>query len=95
MQGGLIEILQTLAPVIASLMMFAAFYLLWSNSRSSWLIVAMVAELAGFAFMVFLKVAPGMLQDTPLFFLAWTLSGFVMALALLAYAVEVSQRRST
>lgn len=94
MQGGLTEILQTLAPILASLMMFAALYLLWSKSRSIWLIIAMVAELGGLAFMVTLRIAPGLLQDTPFFFAIWTLTGFVMALALLAYAVEVSQRPS-
>ena len=94
MQGGLIQILQSLAPVIASLMMFVAFFLLWSKSRSVWLMVAMVAELIGFSCMVLLKVAPGVLQGTPAFFWIWTLSAFVMALALLAYAIEVWQRPS-
>ena len=94
MQDDLIQILQTVAPIISSLMMFAALYLLWSKSRSAWLMVAIVAELTGFAFMVLLKISPGLLQDTPAFFLIWTLSGFVMALALLAYAIEVSRRPS-
>ena len=92
MQGDLIGILQSLAPMFASLMMFAAFFLLWSKSRSIWLVVAMLAVLIGFAFMVIMRVAPGLAQSTPIFFPIWTLSGFVMAMALLAYAIEVSQR---
>ena len=92
MQGDLIGILQSLAPMFASLMMFAAFFLLWSKSRSIWLAVAMLAVLIGFAFMVIMRVAPGLAQSTPIFFPIWTLSGFVMAMALLAYAIEVSQR---
>ena len=94
MQGGLTEILQMLAPILASLMMFAALYLLWSKSKSIWLIVAMVAELSGLAFMVALRIAPSLFQSTPFFFAIWSMTGFVMALALLAYAIEVSQRPS-
>ena len=94
MQGDLIQILQALVPILASLMMFAALYLLWSKSRSVWLIAAMVAELSGLVFMVILRMAPDLMPSTPIFFLIWAMSGFVMALALLAYAVEVSQRPS-
>lgn len=94
MQGDLIGILQSLAPILASLMMFAAFFLLWSKSRSAWLIVAMLAVLTGFAFMVIMRIAPGLAQSMPIFFPIWTLSGFVMAMALLAYSIEVSQRPS-
>lgn len=94
MQGGLIETLQMLAPMVASLMMFAVFFLLWSKSRSVWLMLAMLADMIGFAFMAILRVAPGLAQSTPIFFPLWTLSGFVVALGLLAYAIEASRQPS-
>ena len=92
MQGDLVGSLQTFAPMAASSMIFAALILLWRSSRSIWLVVAMVAELVSLTFLFILKLVPALAQNIPIFFPVWTLSSLAMAIALLAYAIESTQR---
>jgi len=94
MQGGLMQGLQSLAPIVMALMVLAALALLWRRDRSVWLIVAIVAELAGLVFRGVLVVAPDFLRTAPMFYALWTLSSLVFAAALLGYAIEATQRRS-
>ncbi len=44
MQGGIFSMLQSLAPLAASVMIVAALAILWRSSRSVWLIVAIVGR---------------------------------------------------
>jgi hypothetical protein len=93
MAGGLIQGLQALAPIVMAVMVLIALALLWRRDHSVWLIVAMIAEVAGLLFRGALIVAPELAQSTPLFFTVWTLSSLVFAAGLLGYAVEATQRR--
>jgi uncharacterized membrane protein YGL010W len=93
MPGGLIQAMQSLAPIVMAVMVLIALALLWRRDKSVWLIVAMIAEVAGLLFRGVLFVAPGLAQSTPLFFTVWTLSSLVFAAGLLGYAVETTQRR--
>lgn len=92
MQSGLLENVQMFAPVAASLMIFAALFLLWRKSGSVWLVVAIMAELISLAFLVVVKLAPATAQTIPVFFPIWMFSALAMAIALLAYAIETTQR---
>jgi hypothetical protein len=94
MPGGLIQGLQSLAPSVAAVMVLLALGVLWRVDRSVWLIVAIVAEVAGLLFRGALFLAPGLAQSTPIFFAVWTLSSLVFATGLLAYALETSKRRT-
>lgn len=93
MQGGLMQGLQSLAPIAMAVMILVALWLLWGRDRSIWLIVAIIAELVGLLFRGALVVMPGFAQTTPLFFTVWTLSSLLFAGALLGYAIEITQKR--
>ena len=93
MEGGLMQGLQSLAPIAMALMVLAALVLLWRRDRSVWLIVAIAAELAGLVFRAALFVLPDVARTTPLFFTVWTLSSLVFAAGLLGYAIETTQKR--
>jgi hypothetical protein len=93
MQGGLIQGLQSFAPIVMTVMVLIALALLWRRDHSVWLIVAMIAEVAGLLFRGALFLAPELAQSMPLFFTVWTLSSLVFAAGLLGYAVETTQRR--
>ncbi|HEV7489871.1 MAG TPA: hypothetical protein VGO25_03635 [Rhodanobacteraceae bacterium] len=93
MQNGLISGLQSLAPIAMSLMLLVALAILWRKDRSVWLIVAIVAELAGLLFRGVMFLAADAVQRTPVFFSLWTLSALVFAAGLLGYALEMNQRR--
>ncbi|MEO7064344.1 MAG: hypothetical protein ABI082_11320 [Dokdonella sp.] len=73
-------------------MILSALFLLWRKSGSVWLIVAIAAELFGITFLGILKIAPSVAQSIPIFFPMWTLSALAMAIALFAYAIEITQR---
>jgi hypothetical protein len=93
MPGSLIQGLQSLAPIVMAVMVLIALALLWRRDHSVWLIVAMIAEVAGLLFRGALFFAPEVVQQTSLFFTVWTLSSLVFAAGLLGYAVETTQRR--
>ena len=92
MDGGLNSILQSLGPLLATLMIAAALLILWRRSRSVWLIVSLVAELVSLAFRGVIAVAPGLAQSAPFFFTAWLLCSLVFAAGLLGYAIETTQK---
>ena len=93
MQGGLTQMLQSLAPLLISLMMLAAVFLLWRRQRSVWLMVAIVAELIGLAFRGVFFAAPEIIKGQTSFFALWTLCALAFAAGLLGYAIETTQRR--
>ena len=92
MDGGLNALLQSIGPLLATLMVAAALILLWRKSRSVWLIVSLVAELVSLAFRGALALAPGVAQSAPFFFTAWLLCSLVFAAGLLGYAIESTQK---
>jgi hypothetical protein len=94
MEGGLMQGLQSLAPIAMGLMVLGALVLLWRRDRSVWLIVAIAAELAGLVFRVALFALPDLARTTPLFFTVWMLSSLVFAAGLLGYAIETTQKRT-
>ena len=93
MEGGLMQGLQSLAPIAMALMVLAALVLLWRRDRSVWLIVAIAAELAGLVFRAALFVLPDVARTMPLLFTVWTLTSLVFAAGLLGYAIETTQKR--
>ena len=92
MQGDMFSMLQSLAPLLASLLILAALAILWRRNRSVWLIVAIAAEIAGLLFRGVIIVAPEAARGTPLFFTLWMLCSLVFAASLLGYALEMNQR---
>jgi len=94
MDGGLNSILQSLGPLVATLMIAAALIMLWRRSRSVWLIVSLVAELVSLAFRGVIAVAPELPRSAPLFFTAWLLCSLIFAAGLLGYAIETTQKSS-
>jgi len=92
METGLFPLLQTIAPLASSAMIIVALVMLWRRSRSVWLIVALVAEIAGLLFRGAMAVAAGLAQGTPMFFTIWTLCYLIFAAGLLGYALEVNPR---
>lgn len=93
MQDGLIQGLQSLAPIVIALMVLVALALLWRRDRSVWLIVAIAAEVLGLLFRGVLFAMPDLVRGTPQFFAIWTLSSLVFAAGLLGYALERNQRQ--
>ena len=87
------SLLQQVAPTIVSLMVLAALALLWRSSRSIWLVVAIVAELAGLVFRGAFAFAPEAARSMPMLFTVWSLSAFVFAVGFLGYAIEQSQKK--
>ena len=85
--------IQTLASLAASLMIIAALFVLLSQRQSVWLIVAIVAELAGLAFRGVLALSPDLARTMPMVFSMWTLCALAFAGSLLAYAIETTQKR--
>ena len=94
MDGGLNSILQSLGPLLATLMIAAALIMLWRRSRSVWLIVSLVAELVSLAFRGVIAVAPELARNAPFFFTAWLLCSLIFAAGLLGYAIETTQKSS-
>ena len=85
-------LLQQAAPTVISLILIAALALLWRTSRSIWLIVAIVAELAGLVFRFAVVFSPEVTRTMPIFFTLWSLATFVFAVGLLGYAIEQGQK---
>jgi len=92
-QNGLFSGLQSLAPILISVIVLAALAILWHKDRSVWLIVAIVAEVTGLVFRGVYCWSPDVAQRMPVFFSLWTLSALVFAAGLLGYALEMNQRR--
>jgi hypothetical protein len=95
MQGGLIDLVQELAPIAGSLMVLAALVVLWQRDRSPWLALAIATELAGLVFRGLLMIAPDRASGTPLFFAVWTLTALIFGAALLGYAIETTRRKTS
>jgi hypothetical protein len=92
MHGGLISGLQLLAPIAVTLMVLIALALLWRASRSVWLIVAIVGEIAAFAFNIVIVIAPEAARSISPLFPLWTIAALVFAGGLLGYAIETSKK---
>jgi hypothetical protein len=92
MHGGLISGLQLLAPIAVTLMVLVALALLWRASRSVWLIVAIVGEIAAFAFNIVIVIAPEVARNMSPLFPLWTMAALVFAGGLLGYAIETSKK---
>ena len=86
------SLLQQIAPVVISLIVIAALALLWRGSRSIWLVVALIAELAGLVFRAAFSFAPDLTRSMPMLFSLWSLAALVFAVGLLGYAIEQSQK---
>ena len=84
--------LKEIAPIVISLIVIAALALLWRGSKSIWLLVAIVAELAGLVFRAAFSYAPAATRSMPMLFTLWSLSALVFAVGLLGYAIEQSQK---
>jgi hypothetical protein len=92
MDGGVNALLQSIGPLLATLMVAAALIILWRKSRSVWLVVSLVAELVSLAFRGVIAIAPGLATGAALFFSAWLLCSLVFAAGLLGYAIESTQK---
>jgi uncharacterized membrane protein YoaK (UPF0700 family) len=92
MDGGLNSVLQSIGPLLATLMIAAALIMLWRQSRSIWLIVALVAELVSLVFRGVIAIAPDFARSAPLFFTVWLLCSLIFAAGLLGYAIETTQK---
>ena len=86
------SLLQEIAPTIISLIVIAALALLWRNSKSIWIVVAIVAELVGLVFRGVYSMMPELARSMPMLFTVWSLSAFVFAVGLLGYAIEQGQK---
>ena len=86
------SLLQAFAPTVISLIVIAALALLWRTSRSIWLVVAVIAELAGLVFRCVVSFAPELMRSMPMFLSLWSLASFVFAIGLLGYAIEQGQK---
>jgi hypothetical protein len=87
------QTIQSFASLASSLMILAALFVLLRQRQSVWLIVAIVAELAGLAFRGVLAMSPDIARTMPMLFSVWTLCALVFAGGLLAYAIETTQKR--
>jgi hypothetical protein len=85
--------LQSLISVAIALALLAAVVLLLRQSRSAWLILAIVAESASLLCRGVMFAAPDLVRTTPVFFSLWTLSSLAFAVGRLGYAIETTQRR--
>jgi hypothetical protein len=86
------SLLQQIAPVIISLIIIAALALLWRTSKSIWLLVAIVAELAGLVFRAAFSFAPDLTHSMPMLLSLWSIAALVFAVGLLGYAIEQGQK---
>jgi hypothetical protein len=87
------SMLQQIAPIVIALIVIAALALLWRQSRSIWLIVAIAGELAGLVFRFAISVVPDLMRSMPMFLSLWSLTALVFAVGLLGYAIEQTQAR--
>jgi len=85
--------LQSAISLLAALMTIAAFFLLWWKSKSTWLLVALLAEGISFLLRGAFAIIPTQLSGTPQIFVIWGVCGFVVALCLLGYAVTETTRQ--
>jgi hypothetical protein len=92
MDGGLNALLQSIGPLLATLMIATALILLWRQSRSAWLIVSLVSELVSLGFRGVIAIAPEFARGAPFFFTVWLLCSLVFAAGLLGYAIEATQK---
>ena len=86
------SMLQQIAPIVIALIVIAALALLWRSSKSIWLIVAIVAQLAGLVFRATISMVPDLARTMPMFLSLWSLSALVFAVGLLGYALEETQK---
>jgi hypothetical protein len=87
--------LQTLVPLIATGLIAAALIILWRRTHSTWLAVALAAEVAGLAFRGVMALAYEFTREHPFFFTAWMLTSLIFAASLLGYAIEATQKPSS
>jgi hypothetical protein len=92
MDSGLSSLLQSIGPLLATLMIAAALIMLWRVSRSVWLIVSLVAELVSLGFRGVIAIAPDFARSAPFFFTVWLLCSLAFAAGLLGYAIETTQK---
>jgi hypothetical protein len=86
------SLLQQIAPIVISLIVIAALALLWRTSKSIWLLVAIVAELAGLVFRAAFSFVPDLARSMPMLLSLWSLAALVFAVGLLGYAIEQGQK---
>jgi hypothetical protein len=86
------SLLQQIAPIVISLIVIAALALLWRTSKSIWLLVAIVGELAGLVFRAAFSFAPDLARSMPMLLSLWSMAALVFAAGLLGYAIEQGQK---
>jgi hypothetical protein len=84
----MVSLLQQFAPTVIALIVIAALALLWRNSRSVWLVGAIIAELVALVARGAFSLVPGLMRSMPMLLTVWSLSALLFAVCLLGYAIE-------
>ncbi|MEO8742875.1 MAG: hypothetical protein ABI365_06750 [Lysobacteraceae bacterium] len=92
MDSHIMIFLQSAASILGGVMVFAALLLLWRKSQSEWLLLALAAKGASLLCSVAFWAVPSILSSTPIVLLIWPITGLLMAIGLLGYAVVESKR---
>ncbi len=92
MDNHIMLLLNAMASVLSGAMIIAALLLLWRKSNSEWLLLALVAESGSVLCRIALFVVPTVLNTKPILLLIWPVTGVLLAVGLLGYAVVESNR---
>ncbi|MDR3386487.1 MAG: hypothetical protein P4L92_05490 [Rudaea sp.] len=72
---------------LAGILILAASVVLWFRARTTWLLIAMIAQIVGMLCRVVLTLSPGMYTQMSLLHLLWPLASGVFGAALLCHAL--------
>ena len=87
-------IVQSAASVFTGILMLVALFLLWSKSKSTWLLLALAGISISLLFRLAYAVVPTFLSIAPMMPLLWSVTGLLVAAGLLGYALDESKRHT-
>jgi hypothetical protein len=93
MEPRMMMLLQGTASTLGGVMIVVALFLLWTKSKSPWLLLALVAEGVSLLFRLVYMVGASLLGMTSLFALIWQAAGLFVAAGLLGYALDETRKR--
>jgi hypothetical protein len=87
-------LVQAAASVLSGALLAVAFFLLWSKSKSPWLLLALIATGVSLLFrLVYALGGSSLLGMTALFTLTWQATYLFVAAGLLGYALDETKKR--
>ena len=94
MDTHMMSILLLATSIISGVILIAALFALWNKSQSAWLLLALLGAGVSLLLRLAFVAVPAILSITPMMPLVWPITGLMLSVGLLGYAIDESKRRS-